>query len=497
MKNKLCDNLIDSFFSIMPISLIILIIGIIIKLDTNIIVSFLVSSIFLVLGMTFFTTGADMSMVIIGESIGKNLIKKGKKWLVFLVSLIIGIAITIAEPDLMVLAKQLTSMPDFLIILSVALGVGIFLLVGVFRIFKKIPFKNVVTISWFIILGLLALTPKEFVPVSFDAGGVTTGPMGVPLIVAFGYGLTKFRSDKNAKEDSFGLCGLSSLGPIIIVLILGLFFKTDSTYDPSSFIEEVPFIENFVISFINSFKEVIISLIPIALVYIVIELFTKSINKITCIKVTIGIILTVLGLTLFLTGASAGFLKMGYFIGNTFGNSIYAYILIPIGMLFGYIIVNAEPAIKMLNMQISDLTEGSISYKIINMCLSIGVCLAIGISLLRIIYEIPISYFLVPGYFITCLLTYKCPKVFTAIAFDAGGAASGPLTTSFLLPLCIGFCIAFDGNILTDAFGVGAIVSMTPLITIQALGLVYQYKLKSQDTCNEFDESLIEYSWES
>lgn len=497
MKDRLIDNLIDSFFSVIPISIIIFIIGLLIGISTNIIISFLVSSMFLVIGMTLFTTGADMSMITIGENIGESLIKKGKKWLVLLVSFIIGVVITIAEPDLMVLAKQLTSIPDIIIILSVALGVGLFLLIAVWRIFKKLPFKQIVIVSWFIILGLLALTPKEFVPVAFDSGGVTTGPMGVPLIVALGYGLTKFRSDKNAKEDSFGLCGLSSLGPIIIVLLLGLFFKTDSAYNVNNFIKEIPFIENFVYNFLANFKEVIIALIPIVVIFVIMELFNKERSKLTIIKVGVGLILTVLGLTLFLTGVSAGFLKMGYFIGNIMGNNAYNYLLIPIGMLFGYILVNAEPGIKMLNMQISDLTEGSISPKVINNCLSIGVCVAIGLALLRVIYQIPISYFLVPGYFITCLLTYFSPKVFTAIAFDAGGAASGPLTTSFLLPLCIGLCVAFDGNIMTDAFGVGALVSMTPLITIQTLGIIYQYKLNKQDARNEFDESLVEYSWES
>ena len=497
MKHRLVNNLIDSFFSVMPITIIIFIISIIIGISLDIVISFLVSSILLILGMTLFTTGADMSMALIGESIAESVIQKGKKWLVFIVSFIIGVAITVSEPDLMVLAKQLTSIPDLLLILSVAIGVGLFLLIGVFRIFKKYPFNKIITISWFVILGLLALTPKEFTSIAFDAGGVTTGPMGVPLIVAFGYGLTKFRSDKNANEDSFGLCGLSSLGPIIIVLILGLFFKTDSSYDISGFLEEIPYMNNFVIAFLDSFKEVLISLIPIGVIFIIIQLFSRTVTKFTIIKILVGLVLTISGLTLFLTGAGAGFLKMGYFIGNIIGTSTYSFLIVPIGLILGYIIINAEPAIKILNMQISDLTEGSISSKVINSCLSLGVCLAIGLALLKIIYQIPISYFLVPGYFIAVLLTYKTPKVFTAIAFDAGGAASGPLTTSFLLPLCIGLCVAFDGNILTDAFGVGALVSMTPLITIQSLGLVYQYRLNKQDSQTEFDESLIEYGWEA
>lgn len=495
MREKLENNFMDSFRSIMPIAVLVSIISIVIGISLEQIILFITSSCFLIFGMTLFTTGADLSMVIIGENFGKSLVKNGKKTLVLISSFILGIFITIAEPDLTVLAKQLTAIPNYLTISMVGIGIGMFLLLSVIRIFKDISFKTIITITVVTILVLLLFTNPEFVAVAFDAGGVTTGPMGVPLMVAFGYGLTSIRSGKSSKSDSFGLCGISSLGPILIVLLMGLFFKTNSVYDTSSFLENEFGLTVIVNSFKVSVKDVFVSLTPILLLFVVFQLYFRNVSKRSWQKIIFGSLLTSVGLIIFLTGASAGFLKTGYLIGNIIGGTNYRYTLIPIGMIFGFIIVNAEPAIKILNSQISSLTEGSISEKLVNFSLSIGVCLSIGFAMLRVLCDIPITYFVVPGYIIATILTYKCPSVFTAIAFDSGGAASGPLTTSFLLPLGIGCCIAMGDNVMTDAFGVGALVSMMPIITIQILGIVYEYKIKHASTKTKFDEEIVEYIW--
>lgn len=495
MKNKLVENLYDAFKSVMPIAIFTIIISFIIKLPNELIKSFAFSTVFLIFGIAFFTTGADMSMITAGESIGNFVVKKGSKGLILLVSLILGIVITISEPDLIVLARELSSIPNLLMIGLVALGVGIFLLIGVFRILKKLSYRMIVTITLLCIMILLYYTQPEFVSVAFDGGGVTTGPMGVPLIVAFGYGLTRIRSDKDAKSDTFGLCGLSSLGPVLILLLLGLFFKTNSHFNTDNFISSLSISERFFQSFLSSIKEVGLSLLPIIITIFVFQLIHKKQNPQKLIKIYFGIILTILGLSCFLTGVSASFLEVGYRIGKTITSSAYKAWLIPIGMVMGYIIINAEPAVKILNRQISDLTEGSISEKMINLCLSFGVSLAIGLSLLRVFFRIPMLYVIMPGYFIAGALMYFTPKIFTTIAYDSGGAASGALTTSFLLPICIGSCISLNGNILSDAFGVGALVSLTPIITIQVLGIIYEWKLKTREN-KVYNEEIIDYVWE-
>lgn len=496
MKNKLTESLIDSLKSVMPIVFVIIGISFLIGIPNKTIMSFSISSILLIVGIAIFTTGANMSMIKMGEKIGDLLVNKRRKWLILVVSVIVGIVITISEPDLIVLANELSSIPSVLLIVLVAIGVGIYLLIGVYRILSKLSFRTIVTFSLLIIMTLLYFTPQEFVSIAFDSGGVTTGAMGVPLIVAFGYGISKLRSGEDSKSYSFGLCGICSLGPIIIVLILGLFFKMDNYFEITGFINNYGIIENIGLCFIKSLKEISLSLLPILIVFYISCLFNKRMNRYEHIRMVFGIVLSILGLTLFLTGVSSGFLEIGYRIGNTFASSSYKYLLIPVGMVLGYIIIRLEPAVKILIKRISLLTEGSISEELISLCLSIGVCIAIGLSVVRIYFNVPIIYIIVPGYFIAAVLMYFTPNIFTAIAFDSGGAASGALTTSFLLPLCIGACVSLESNIMTDAFGVGSLVALTPIITVEILGIIYNRKLKVR-TSVHYNEKIIEYAWES
>ena len=495
MKNKITESFLDSFKSVIPITMIVLIISLFLDVSKTSIIAFLISSVFLVFGISFFTIGANMSMIEIGEHIGSSIIKKRRLLLILIISFIVGMFITISEPDLTVFAKEITSIPSLLIIFLSAIGIGIYLMVGVFRIIKKISYRTIVTISLLLIMLLLYFVPFDFVSIAFDGGSVTTGAMGVPMIIAFGYGITKYRSDKEAKGDSFGLCGLASLGPVIAILILGLFFKVDSHFDTSSFINNSSLLNRFISHLSSSLKDVLICVLPIIGVFLVSQIIDHNLSKNKIIKISIGIIISIIGLTLFLTGVSTGFIEMGYHIGSIFASNTYRYFLIPIGMILGYIIINVEPSVKILNKRIADLTEGSISERMINLCISIGVCLAIGISLCRIFFDIPMVYVVVPGYFIAGVLMYFTPKMFMTIAFDSGGAASGTMTTSFLLPLCIGACEISGGNILADAFGVGALVALAPIITIQIVGIMYDYKLKIKDNYL-FDEEIIDYAWE-
>ncbi len=496
MRNKLVENIIDAYKSVMPIAIFVVIIGFCIPLSNATIFSFAIASVLLIFGIAAFTTGAEMSIVEIGKSIGNFLARKGSKKLIVFASLIMGIVITISEPDLMVLAKEISSIPAVLIISLVALGIGVFLALGVYRIIKRFPYRMLITFSLMLIMVLLYFTKEEFIAISFDAAGVTTGPMSVPVIVAFGYGIARMRNDKDSTSDTFGLCGLASLGPVIALLFLGLFFKTSNTFNTSGFVSNLPALNRFINSAIVGFKDIIIALSPIILVYIISIIFGNKVKKKNQIKIIFGIVLTVVGLTLFLTGVSGGFIEMGYLIGQKITLSNYKNILIPIGMILGYVIINAEPAIKILNRQISDLTEGSISPKMINLCLSIGVSLAVGFSLFRVLYGVSIFYIIVPGYFLAALLMYYTPKMFVTVAYDSGGAACGAMTTSFLLPMCIGVCTVMGEDVLSLAFGIGSLVCLMPIIIIQILGIIYDQKLKATEN-NIFDEEIIDYVWES
>ena len=338
----------------------------------------------------------------------------------------------------------------------------------------------------------LFFVSDEFLSIAFDSGGVTTGPMTVPFILALGVGVSSIRSDKHAENDSFGLVALSSIGPILAVLILGLIYKpSEGAYTPMSEIdigtsEELRQI--FTQAFPTYLKEVAISLAPIVIFFFIFQLFAGKISKTRAYKILIGVVYTYVGLVLFLTGVNVGFLPVGYYIGELIGGLDYNFICIPIGMVMGYFIVSAEPAVHVLKDQVEKITSGAIPQKALSQTLSIGVAISVGLAMIRTLTGISIMWFLIPGYAIALILTFFVPKIFTSIAFDSGGVASGAMATTFLLPFAIGIVQSVGGNVITDAFGIVAMVAMTPLIAIQILGLVYKAKLKKQQKEEEQQE---------
>ena len=326
--------------------------------------------------------------------------------------------------------------------------------------------------------------PKSFIAVAFDSGGVTTGPMTVPFIMALGVGLASMRSDKNSASDSFGLVALSSVGPILAVMLLGLLFKPTEAAVSATDIADVFTTRDVVMVFGRDIphylKEVCISLLPIAAVFLIFQLMTHRYQKRQVKRIVIGLVYTYVGLVLFLCGVNVGFAPVGSFLGHALAELPYNWVLIPIGMLIGYYIVKAEPAIQVLNHQVASVTDGAISVKMMNRCMSLGVAISVGLAMLRVLTGLPIHYIIIPGYVMALILSRFVPKIFVGIAFDSGGVASGPMTSTFLLPLSIGVCEAVGGNLMTDAFGVVALVAMTPLIAIQLMGLVFQIKTARQ-----------------
>ena len=331
-----------------------------------------------------------------------------------------------------------------------------------------------------IVFVLTFFVPKDFLAVAFDSGGVTTGPMTVPFIMSFGVGIAAIRSDKHASDDSFGLVSLCSVGPILAVLILGMIFHPEQSESVS---ESIPVIDNtvdlwrmFSSEIPTYIKEMAVSLLPIVFFFGVFQLISRDINKSSLIRIGIGLVYTYVGLVLFLTGVNVGFMPAGNYLGQTLAGLRFAWIIIPIGMVIGYFIVLAEPAVFVLTKQVEEMTSGAISSKAMGTSLSVGVSLSVGIAMIRVLTGISIMWFIIPGYAIALILTFFVPKIFTAIAFDSGGVASGPMTATFLLPLAMGACEAVGGTLITDAFGVVAMVAMTPLITIQVMGMAFKLK---------------------
>lgn len=475
------EKVYESVASVLPITAIVLVLSITIApLKTEALILFLFGALLLVVGMGLFTLGVDISMIPMGDGIGVVMSKSKKISLSLFLCLILGILITIAEPDLQVLAQQVPAIPNLVLILTVACGVGIFLVIAQLRMLFKIPLSYVLIVCYTLVFLLAYFTSNTFIPVSFDSGGVTTGPITVPFIMALGIGMASVRSDKNSSNDSFGLISLCSVGPVLAVLVLGIFYHPEeAVYTPAVLADLTSTREvagEFAVAFPSYIKEVALAICPIIFLFFFFQLFSRRFQLHQILKMVSGLVYAYIGLVMFLTGVNVGFMPAGEYIGSAIAQGEHKWLLIPIGMVIGYFIVKAEPAVQVLTKQVEEISNGSISQKSIQHSLQIGIAASVGIAMLRILTGISIMWFLVPGYVLALLMTFFVPQIFTGIAFDSGGVASGPMTATFLLPLAMGACNALDGNILTDAFGIVAMVAMTPLFTIQVLGLVTRWK---------------------
>lgn len=504
LHGKMEDKAKESVAAVLPIVLIVLVLCFTVApLNTDILMEFLIGAVFVILGMALFSLGAELSMSPMGERVGGSMVRSRKIWMIAVFGFILGLIITISEPDLQVLAGQVPSVPNRTLILAVAVGVGIFLVIALLRIVFAVPLAPLLLAFYLLVFVLAAFVPEDFLAVAFDAGGVTTGPMTVPFIMALGVGIASIRSDKSSSTDSFGLVSLCSIGPIVAVLILGMVYPTEGSYAASGvasvsdtvelgilFLKEIP----------EYMGEMARSLLPIIVFFAIFQLFTRDINKKTLTKIVIGLVYTYVGLVLFLTGANVGFMPAGNYLGTVLAGLSFHWIIVPIGMLIGYFIVKAEPAVYVLMKQVEEITDGAITGKAMQLSLSLGVCASVGLSMVRVLTGISILYFIIPGYAIALILTFFVPKIFTAIAFDSGGVASGPMTSTFLLPLAQGACLAVGGNVVTDAFGVVAMVAMTPLITLQILGLVYKLRggsleRQEEEVAGAAAEPLSSWDW--
>jgi len=492
MNLKLKEKVFESLSAILPITAIVLLISIFITpVELGNIVMFAVGAVMLVFGMGFFQFGAEMTMTPLGEGIGASLPRAKSVLITILIVFLMGALITIAEPDLQVLANQVPSIPNLTLILSVAFGVGVFLVIAVLRTRLHIDLSGILIFIYTAVLILSFFVPKDFLSVAFDSGGVTTGPITVPFIMAFGIGIASMSHAKNSASDSFGLVALSSVGPILSVLILGCFFSPkDAAYslsEVSNVLTTRDVAKVFLYNLPKYAGEVLMSIIPIIVVFIAFQFLSKRYTRHQIMKIIVGFVYTCIGLVLFLCGVNVGFAPVGAVLGENLMAVKNGVIIIPVGMLLGYFMVKAEPAIQILNSQIHNVTNGTISEKAINRYMSVGVSVSVGISMLRILTGIPLYWIIIPGYIIALIMSKFVPKIFVGIAFDSGGVASGPMTTTFLLPMAIGACKMAGGNIMTDAFGVVALVALTPLIAIQSMGL--QYKIKSSKS--KADKTLV------
>jgi len=468
----------EAMISVLPVTAIVLLLNVtpLVSLTPLEITVFLISSLFLVLGIGFFNLGADIAMTPMGVQVGAGLSKSRSVGVLLSVSFLLGVLITVAEPDLSVLAAQVSAVVNGTALIAVVgVGVGLFLVLAILRIVTKTGLSKILMLFYMFIFALAALVLERgnggFLALSFDSGGVTTGPITVPFIMALGAGIATTLGGKDAGENSFGLVALCSIGPVLAVVTLGLFAKGEMTYELPDYSVESHLGAALPHTVVEVMGEVALALGLLVLFFLAVQLAFLRLPRRKLYRMAIGIFYTFVGLVMFLSAVTIGFMPIGYRMGHGLAEKNSA-MLVVLGFVLGLVVVLAEPAIHVLKSQVEDITNGTVSKRSMMIALSVGVGVSIGLSMLRIIFDFSILYYLIPGYFISLGLSFFVPRLYTAIAFDSGGVASGPLTSSFILPLAIGACVSLQGigAVMQNAFGIVAMVAMTPLITIQIMG---------------------------
>ena len=505
MLSVLLKKIKESAVSVLPVVAIVFVLNLtpLVNFELNEIVTFLISAAFLIFGIGLFNLGADLAMTPMGEHIGSGLTKLRSVMILLSVAFAMGILITVAEPDLSVLANQVSGiMNGTVLILTIGVGVGFFLVMAILKIVFRKPLSSMLMFFYMMLFAFTALViirgNSPLIPLSFDSGGVTTGPITVPFIMALGVGIASTIGGKNSSENSFGLIALCSVGPMLAVLILSCFANGSLEYVPDYGFNN-DFL-NIITTFLHTSEEVLIALGLIVAFFVVLEIVCLKLPKKKLIQIAIGLLYTFFGLVIFLSSVSIGFMPIGYKLGSELGD--HKIVFIALSFIIGMVVVLAEPAVHVLNKQVEEITEGTVSKQSMMIALSIGVGLSIGLCALRIVFSFSILYYLIPGYLISLGLSFFVPPLYTAIAFDSGGVASGPLTSSFILPFAVGACVAIAGNpnsVLTDAFGIVAMVAMAPLITIQLLGFraIVAKKIRDRVAVNRIlnadDEQIIDF----
>lgn len=439
---------------------------------------FLAGGLLLILGLAVFLLGAEVGVVPIGQSAGAALTSRRNLFLLLGAGFVIGFFITVAEPDVHVLAQQVSAadpaISRLLLVGMMAVGVGLFVTIALWRIVFQIPLKLLLLIFYGLVFACAAFVSPAFLGVAFDAGGATTGPMTVPFILALGVGVAAVRGHAG-QNDSFGLIGLASIGPVLSILLLGLLHEGNGA-PPSSATEtgHLGLAAHFLALAPETACEVGMALAPLALLFAAFRIFLlRKMTRTRLVRMVMGLVYTFLGLVCFFVGVKGGFIPAGTALGKIVAINQAAWFLVATGLALGALAVLAEPAVWVLTAQVEEVSGGSIPSRVILVTLCIGVALAVGLGMFRVASGLSLWFFLLPGYALALGLTLVCPPMFTAIAFDSGGVASGPMASTFILAFTLGASGGLGGNPATDAFGIIALIAMTPLIAIQSLGILY------------------------
>ncbi len=501
--NILAQKLKDVSLSVLPITLLVLLLHFtIVPVESAALLRFLLGAVSVVLGLGIFLFGAQIGITPLGTLIGETIAKTNKVWIVSALGFLMGFLITIAEPDLQILAQQVKEasggvVPGVLILVVVSIGVGIMVSIGLLRILFEYPLNRVFTFAYLLIFFLGLKTSAEFLAISVDASGATTGAMTTPFILAIGYGVSRLKGGAKADEDSFGLVGLASAGPIFAIMITSIIkglAKIQGDIEP--FVTHKGVFGPYLKAFPAFLRDSLLTLFPLFLLFVIFDQLRFKLHKRTRNSILKGLFYTFLGLTLFLVGVNAGFMEVGRAMGEGIAN--YHPLLLPlVGFFLGMVVVLAEPAVYVLTEQVEEVTAGHIKRKTIMLVLSVGIACAVSLSMVRILCAgLKLWHFLLPGFALAAFLSYRVPPIFVGIAYDSGGVASGPMTATFVLAFAQGAAHTIPvADVMSEGFGVIAMVAMTPLVAIQLLGVVFRRKEEKQQALlmqKEHSQGLVE-----
>lgn len=471
------------------------------KFNTWAFLSLIIATLFMILGMALFSVGVDMSTMKMGGYVGSNMSKSRKISFMIIYSFVLGFIVTIAEPDLMVLAEQVPGISSkWVILLTVSAGTGIFLALSTLKTLFKWNIKWILVGCYVGLLALACLCHANFVPLAFDCEGITTGPVSVPFIMAFGLGICSVRTDKNSQNDGFGLIALASVGPALAVFIVSMFLSStaSTTSEVVSTVTSASQMgESIGLEILSYMKEVMIVILPIFVFFLIYNYMYLKLPKQALARIFIGLLYTYIGLVLFLTGVSTGYLPTANELGGAIASSNVWWVIIPLGLVIGFFLVFAEPAVHVLNKQVEDITGGIIKQKTMQISISIGVAIAVFLSVLRAVFAINFLWFLIPLVLVIIVLSIISPTLFVSIGFDSGGTAAGALSCSFVLPFVVGIANSFGHSTMLYAFGTIGFIALTPVVVIEIMGIRYNYvKNKSNKTIAKPKSKVVIYEFE-
>ncbi len=490
--NALVLKFKEVLYSVLPITILVLILNFTLTpLESPLIIRFLIGAVLIIFGLTIFLLGVDTGITPIGTAMGSTIVKSNKVWIVTTAGLLLGFFISIAEPDLHILAGQIDYVTSGLIakssiIVVVSIGIGVMISLGLNRIIYDFPLSKIFFILYGVIFILTPFTSREFLAIAFDSAGAATGALTVPFILALALGVSIImKNGKSSEENSFGLVGIAFAGPIISIILMSIIINAEIITSGLGLNEAMyttilgPFIEKLPATAL----EVSIALVPILFVFLVFQKVSFKLSRSTVLKIVFGMLFAFLGLTMFLLGVNAGFMEVGSIVGYKLASMENKIYIVIIGFILGMVTVLAEPAVHVLTHQIEDVTSGYVKRRVVLIALSLGIATAVALSIIRILIpEIQLWHYLIPGYIISIVMAHFVPELFVGIAFDSGAVASGPMSATFIMAFAQGAAEAIEhANVLIDGFGMIAMVAMAPVIALEVLGFIFKAKSKKEE----------------